>query len=61
VESERVPGACDDHIVIPSRAREFRQQQPRAEIVEVSNASHFLFLGATQQDTVRRTRDFLSR
>jgi hypothetical protein len=38
----------------------FRTQQPKAQVVEIKNATHYLFLGATQDEVVRRTREFLS-
>lgn len=44
-----------------ARIEEFRLQQPRAEVVEIRNASHFVFLGATQKDIVARVREFLAQ
>jgi non-heme chloroperoxidase len=40
---------------------QFRREAPRGEIVEMPHAEHHLFLGLTQVETVRRTREFLLR
>lgn len=40
---------------------EFRREAPRGEIVEMPHANHFLFVGSTETETVRRTREFLLR
>ena len=40
---------------------EFRREAPRGEIVEMPHANHFLFVGMTQVETVRRVREFLLR
>lgn len=40
---------------------EFRREVRRGDVVEMPHANHFLFVGATQAETVRRTREFLLR
>jgi pimeloyl-ACP methyl ester carboxylesterase len=44
-----------------ARIQDFRRQQPKAHVIEMKNANHFLFLGKAQDDTLRHTRDFLAR
>jgi pimeloyl-ACP methyl ester carboxylesterase len=38
---------------------QFRQEVPRAQIVELPNGYHYLFLGPAQVEVVRLTREFL--
>lgn len=40
---------------------EFRREALRGEVVEMPHANHFLFVGSTEAETVRRTREFLLR
>jgi pimeloyl-ACP methyl ester carboxylesterase len=40
---------------------QFRREARRGQIVEMPYADHFLFLGSTQDEVVRRTREFLLR
>jgi pimeloyl-ACP methyl ester carboxylesterase len=50
--------------MVESRRRNverFRTEVVGAVIVELPNAPHYLFLGETQNDVVRETRNFLSR
>lgn len=40
---------------------EFRRDAPRGEVVELPNADHFVFRGATEDEVLRRMRAFLLR
>jgi non-heme chloroperoxidase len=40
---------------------EFRREARRGDVVEMPHANHFLFVGATEAETVWRTREFLLR
>jgi pimeloyl-ACP methyl ester carboxylesterase len=46
---------------IHANIEQFRREAPRGEIVEMPYADHFLFLTSTQDEVVRRTREFLLR
>jgi len=38
---------------------QFRREDPRVQVVEMKDANHYLFLGKTADEVVRRTREFL--
>lgn len=38
---------------------QFRREARQGEVVEMPHADHFLFLGLTQVEAVRRTKEFL--
>ena len=38
---------------------QFRREAPRGQIVEMKDATHFIFRGTTADQVVRQTRDFL--
>ena len=44
---------------IHANIEQFRREARRGQIVEMPYANHFLFLGSTQAEVVRRTREFL--
>src|SRR5687768_16061150 len=46
---------------IRTNVEQFRREALRGQVVEMSYANHFLFLGSTQDEVVRRMREFLSR
>jgi pimeloyl-ACP methyl ester carboxylesterase len=46
---------------IHANIEQFRREARRGQIVEMPYADHYLFLGSTQDEVVRRTREFLSR
>lgn len=45
---------------VRANIEQFRREARRGQIVEMRYANHFLFLASTQDEVVRRTRDFLS-
>ena len=47
--------------VMRASIEEFRREARRGEVVEMPHANHFLFVGSTEAETVRRTREFLLR
>jgi pimeloyl-ACP methyl ester carboxylesterase len=46
---------------IRENIEQFRREARRGEVVEMTYADHHLFLGSTQDEVVRRTREFLSQ
>lgn len=46
---------------IRANIEQFRREARRGQIVEMAYADHFLFLRSTQDEVVRRTREFLLR
>ena len=46
---------------VRANIEQFRREARRGQIVEMRYADHFLFLASTQDEVVRRTRDFLLR
>lgn len=46
---------------IRANVAQFRREARRGQVVEMPYANHFLFLGSTEDEVVRRTREFLSR
>jgi pimeloyl-ACP methyl ester carboxylesterase len=44
---------------IRANIEQFRHEAPRGQVMEMPYANHFLFLGSTQDEVVRRTRSFL--
>lgn len=46
---------------VRANIEQFRREAARGEVVEMPHAEHHLFLGLTQVETVRRTREFLLR
>lgn len=46
---------------IRANVEQFRREARRGEIVEMRYADHFLFLGSTEEEVVRRMKEFLSR
>lgn len=46
---------------IRANIAQFRREARRGEVVEMPYADHFLFLGSTEDEVVRRTREFLAR
>ena len=45
---------------IGHRVREqFRREAPRGQVVEMKDATHYLFQGKSADEVVRQTREFL--
>lgn len=46
---------------VHANIEQFRREVPRGQVIEMPYATHFLFLTSSQEEVVRRTREFLLR